>query len=108
KVGGHADLFVVGRGQAQHDLTDGNKLLRALLVLQNGVAVFHYLGTSWVFGFLCAGNTVDSIVPFIVRHFRFDCKKNPAPPPQSCKSRSKRSILSTLPMTVMVSPWPNR
>ena len=41
KRGGHTDLFVVGRGQAQHDLTDGDELLRAGGVHQNGIGVFH-------------------------------------------------------------------
>ena len=40
---GHADLLVVRRGKAQHDLTDGDKFLRAGVAHQDRVAVFHKL-----------------------------------------------------------------
>ena len=41
KVGGHAELFVVRRGQAQHDLAAGDEFRSGRLVAQNGVEMFH-------------------------------------------------------------------
>ena len=41
KFVGHTDLLVVGRGQPQHDLTDGDELVAALGVDGEGVMVFH-------------------------------------------------------------------
>ena len=37
---GHADLLVVGGSQAQHDLTDGDKFVAALIA-QQGIMMFH-------------------------------------------------------------------
>ena len=41
KIRRHAELFVVRRGQTQHDLAAGDKLLSGGLVAQNGVEMFH-------------------------------------------------------------------
>ena len=41
KVGGHAELFVVRRGQAQHDFAAGDEFRSGRLVAQNGVEMFH-------------------------------------------------------------------
>ena len=52
KAGGHADLLVIGRGQAQHDFADGDEFLRALLALQDRIEMFHKRGTSCFLGTL--------------------------------------------------------
>ena len=41
KVGSHAQLFVVRRGQAQHDLAAGDKLLSGGLLAKDRVEMFH-------------------------------------------------------------------
>jgi len=41
EAGSHADLFVVRRGQAQHDLTAGDELLPAGLAAKDRIVVFH-------------------------------------------------------------------
>ena len=40
EAGGHPDLLIVGRGQAQHDLPEGDEFLRAFAA-QQGIVVFH-------------------------------------------------------------------
>ena len=40
KAGGHPDLLVVGRGQAQHNFADGNEFAVTFAV-QKGISVFH-------------------------------------------------------------------
>ena len=39
--GGHPDLLIVGRGQAEHDLTDGNEFAGTVTVSKQRIAVFH-------------------------------------------------------------------
>ena len=41
KSGCHADLFVVRRGQAQHDLTTGDELLAIGLAAKDRIEMFH-------------------------------------------------------------------
>ena len=41
KGGGHADLFIVRRGQSQHHLADGDEFLRAVVAHQDRIAVLH-------------------------------------------------------------------
>ena len=41
EIGGHADLFIVRRGQTEHDLATGDKLLAGGLVAQDRVKMFH-------------------------------------------------------------------
>ena len=41
KVGSHAQLFVVRRGQAQHDLAAGDKLLSGGLLAKDRIEMFH-------------------------------------------------------------------
>ena len=48
KGGGHTDFLIVRRGQAQHYLADGDKLLRAAVAHQDGIAVLH-IGSPPVF-----------------------------------------------------------
>ena len=41
KAGCHADLFVVRRGQTEHDLAAGDKFLAVGLAAEDGIVVFH-------------------------------------------------------------------
>ena len=41
KAGSHADLFVVRRGQAQHDLAAGDEFLAGGIVAKDRVEMFH-------------------------------------------------------------------
>ena len=75
KAGRHADLFIVGRGQAQHDFADGDELLRALLALQDGVVMLHKYGHLL---FVVGDGGILPDVASIVRHSRRDCKVHPA------------------------------
>ena len=48
KVGSHTDLFIVRRGQAQHDLTNRNKFSRAVVMQEQGVKMFHNIYLSFL------------------------------------------------------------
>ena len=41
KGGGHANFFIVRRGQSQHHLADGDEFLRAVVAHQDRIAVLH-------------------------------------------------------------------
>ena len=48
KVGSHTNLFIVRRGQAQHDLTNRNKFSRAVVMQEQGVKMFHNIYLSFL------------------------------------------------------------
>ena len=67
EAGCHTDLFIIRRGQAQHDFANGNKFLRTIIAKQDRVGMFHGLPPVFI-GDLC--KTPHFLSFYIVRHYQ--------------------------------------